>query len=78
MKENDHSTSCTKFIDSSASIRDEIKKLTIERYGDSQKTNRPFGLYPCKNPSKIIMKLFFRYIYRFRIKRIYDASGKVW
>jgi hypothetical protein len=38
---------CTQFIDSSADIRKEIKKLTMERYPNSPVT-RPFGLYPCK------------------------------
>ena len=41
------SSSCTKYTESSQSIRDEIKKLTDERY-PQQAPNRPFGLYPCK------------------------------
>ena len=48
------SGSCVKYTDSSKAIRDEIKKLTEERYGkESSLPNRPFGLYPCMftNPS---------------------------
>jgi hypothetical protein len=40
-------SSCSAFIDSSADIRAEIKKLTQDRYKDIL-PNRPFGLYPCE------------------------------
>lgn len=42
------SDSCNEFIPNSRDIRDEIKKLTDERYGDKPVADRPFGLYPCK------------------------------
>jgi len=42
------SESCNEFISTSKKIRDEIKKLTDERYGDKPVIDRPFGLYPCK------------------------------
>ena len=42
------SDSCNEFISQSKEIRDEIKKLTDERYGDKPVVDRPFGLYPCK------------------------------
>lgn len=42
------SDNCDEFISTSKSIRDEIKKLTDERYGDKPVPDRPFGLYPCK------------------------------
>lgn len=42
------SNSCNEFIATSKKIRDEIKKLTDERYGDKPVIDRPFGLYPCK------------------------------
>ena len=38
---------CSEFIPDSRQIRDEIKKLTDERYGDKPVADRPFGLYPC-------------------------------
>lgn len=40
------SDSCNEYIPASRSIRDEIKKLTDERYGDKPVVDRPFGLYP--------------------------------
>lgn len=39
---------CDQFIGPSTDIRNEISKLTHERYGTAIKPNRPFGLYPCK------------------------------
>jgi hypothetical protein len=39
---------CSEFIPASQSIREEIKKLTDQRYGDKPVPDRPFGLYPCK------------------------------
>ena len=42
------SSTCNEFIAPSKEIRDEIKKLTDERYGDKPVADRPFGLYPCK------------------------------
>jgi hypothetical protein len=42
----DHS--CSRFTKSSINIRNEIKKLTEERYGGKILENRPYGLYPCK------------------------------
>jgi hypothetical protein len=47
-QKNPTSTTCDEYIKSSISIRDEISKLTLERYGDQMVKNRPFGLYPCK------------------------------
>lgn len=38
---------CDRFVASSRIIRDEIKKLTLTRYGEYPQ--KPFGLYPCKN-----------------------------
>ena len=40
--------SCSRFTKSSINIRNEIKKLTEERYGGKILENRPYGLYPCK------------------------------
>jgi hypothetical protein len=40
-------SSCDQYIAPSRSIRDEIKKLVIERFGEMP-TNRTYGLYPCK------------------------------
>mmetsp|Transcript_4031 Transcript_4031/g.6745 ORF Transcript_4031/g.6745 Transcript_4031/m.6745 type:complete len:290 (-) Transcript_4031:194-1063(-) len=40
------SETCNEFISTSKKIRDEIKKLTDERYGDKPVIDRPFGLYP--------------------------------
>ena len=39
---------CSRFIKSSISIRNEIKRLTEERYAGKIIVNRPYGLYPCK------------------------------
>ena len=47
------SESCNEFISTSKKIRDEIKKLTDERYGDKPVIDRPFGLYPCKFCSRL-------------------------
>lgn len=44
------SSSCDVFIASSRSIRDEIRKLVIERFGTTSPADRTFGLYPCKLP----------------------------
>lgn len=38
---------CDQYIAPSKSIRDEIKKLVIERFGQMP-ANRTYGLYPCK------------------------------
>jgi hypothetical protein len=42
------SQACNEFIPASQSIREEIKKLTDERYGHKPVPDRPYGLYPCK------------------------------
>jgi hypothetical protein len=44
------SDSCSDYIPASKGIRDEIGKLTNERYGGNPVKDRPFGLYPCKQP----------------------------
>jgi hypothetical protein len=41
--------SCSEFIPSSKSIREEIGDLVVKRFGDNMPRNRTFGLYPCKN-----------------------------
>ena len=43
------SMTCNEFIPSSKAIRDEIKRLTDQRYGHNPVADRPFGLYPCKS-----------------------------
>ncbi len=47
------SQACNEFIPASQSIREEIKKLTDERYGHKPVPDRPYGLYPCKQHSHI-------------------------
>lgn len=42
------SSTCNEYIPASKAIRDEIGKLTKERYGHDPVPDRPFGLYPCK------------------------------
>ena len=53
LKESTKSGSCDSFIPASMDIRQEIGKLTHERYGGTIKANRPFGLYPCESCSPI-------------------------
>ena len=44
------SDSCDTFVKESVNIRNEIGKLTSERYGAAVlKSSRPFGLYPCES-----------------------------
>jgi hypothetical protein len=38
---------CNEYIPDSKNIREEIRGLTLERFGDKMIANRPFGLYPC-------------------------------
>lgn len=59
----DASGSCKDYIPDSHAIREEIRGLTLQRYGDKMVPNRPFGLYPCK-------KTLFRSSVRFTIRII--------
>jgi hypothetical protein len=43
-----NSNSCNQFVPSSQAIRDELLKLSKERYGDKLDASKPFALYPCK------------------------------
>ena len=43
------SEACNEYIPSSRSIRDEIRKLVVQRYGSDMPKEREFGLYPCKS-----------------------------
>ena len=47
-KSSPTSTTCDEFIQDTKSIRSEIGKLTMERFGPKLQPNRIFGLYPCK------------------------------
>lgn len=49
-KETAGSTSCNEFIQSSQSIRDEIYKLTVQRFGKPSNPHKKFALYPCMLP----------------------------
>ena len=42
------SSTCNEYIASSKAIRDEIRKLVVERVGENQPKERYYGLYPCK------------------------------
>jgi hypothetical protein len=42
------SNTCNEYVPSSKQIRDEIRKLVIERFGANGNPDRLFGLYPCK------------------------------
>jgi hypothetical protein len=52
------SQACNEFIPASQSIREEIKKLTDERYGHKPVPDRPYGLYPCKETCLFYMTHF--------------------
>lgn len=48
LQEGVDSKTCNEYIPSSKSIRDEIRKLVVQRYGTEMPKEREFGLYPCK------------------------------
>ena len=55
---------CDIFVQDSIAIRNEIKGLTLERYGEKMVANRPFGLYPYLEGtyiSKISVPLFITF-----------------
>ena len=48
LKSSPGSRTCDQYTPVAQSIRDEIGKLTRERFGNKPVPDRPFGLYPCK------------------------------
>lgn len=47
LKSSSGSSTCDQYIPVAQAIRDEIGKLTKERFGHNPVPDRPFGLYPC-------------------------------
>lgn len=48
LKKASGSDTCGEFVDDSKTIRDEIARLTKDRYGPDLDPSRKFGLYPCE------------------------------
>lgn len=72
LQQSGSSGSCDQYIGPSKSIRDEIKKLVIERFGEMP-TNRTFGLYPCKQNFNFII-LLLKLILRLDVDRSWNQE----
>lgn len=80
MKEGKSKT-CDEFTTASADIRAEIKKLTLERYGDNMDPKRPFGLYPCEYHLVVLSNVcssIHAPSFRFRVAGLCYAARIVW
>lgn len=74
---NKATSSCTDFIPSSQSIREEIRKLTIERYPTNRFADREFGLYPyLEHPDFLFRQVLFgRMLAQKNIKNLMDIGA---
>ena len=71
------SSSCNEFVPASLKIRNEIGKLTLERYGSKLDPARPFGLYPYLEKPEFMQrqKMFGKMLGDYKAKHIVDIGA---
>lgn len=71
------SSSCNEFVPASLKIRNEIGKLTVERYGSKLDPSRPFGLYPYLEKPEFMQrqKMFGKMLGDYKAKHIVDIGA---
>ena len=77
LKAGSGSSTCNEYVPASSKIRDEIGKLTKERYGSELDPARPFGLYPYLEKPEFMQrqKMFGKMLGEYKAKHIVDIGA---